>query len=74
MQSLDIIEKKMDKQTKSRKSVSRWSHDKRRRTKIIGRHHHHSQGIQIGEQIVVQVHPLSGSIRRSLEWMSYREK
>jgi hypothetical protein len=32
------------------------------------------QGIQLGEHTVVQVHPLSGSIRRSLEWMSYREK
>jgi hypothetical protein len=31
------------------------------------------QGIQLGEHIVVQFHPLLGSIRRSSGWMSYRE-
>jgi hypothetical protein len=42
MQSLDIIEKKMDKETESRKSGSHKSHDERRRTRSVGRHHHHS--------------------------------
>jgi len=32
------------------------------------------QGIQLGEHIVVQVHSLSGSIRRGMRWMSYRDK
>jgi hypothetical protein len=42
MQSLDIIEKKMDKETESSRSGSHKSHDKRRRTRSVGRHHHHS--------------------------------
>jgi hypothetical protein len=42
MQSLERIEKKMDKETESRKSGSHRSHDERRRTKSVGRHHHHS--------------------------------
>jgi hypothetical protein len=42
MQSLDIIEKKMDKETESSKSGSHRSHDERRRTRSVGRHHHHS--------------------------------
>jgi len=32
------------------------------------------QGIQLGEYVIVQVHPLSGRIRIILGWMSYREK
>jgi hypothetical protein len=32
------------------------------------------QGIPIGENIVAQVHTLLGSIRRSLGWMSYKDK
>jgi len=32
------------------------------------------QGIQLEEHTVVQVHPLPGSIIRSLGWMSYMEK
>jgi hypothetical protein len=42
MQSLDIIEKKMDKENDSSKSGSHRSHDERRRTRSVGRHHHHS--------------------------------
>jgi hypothetical protein len=42
MQNLDIIEKKMDKETESSKSGSHRSHDERRRTISVGRHHHHS--------------------------------
>jgi hypothetical protein len=32
------------------------------------------QGITLGEHIIVQVHPLLGSIRGGLGWMSYKEK
>jgi hypothetical protein len=40
MQSLDIIEKKMDKENDSRKSGSHRSYDERRRTRSVSRHHH----------------------------------
>jgi hypothetical protein len=39
---LEIIEKKMDKENDSSKSGSDRSHDERRRTRSVGRHHHHS--------------------------------
>jgi hypothetical protein len=39
---LDIIEKKMGKETDSRKSMSHRSHDERIRKRSVGRHHHHS--------------------------------
>jgi hypothetical protein len=42
MQSLDIIEKKMDKETESRKLGSHGSHDESRLTRSVGRNHHHS--------------------------------
>jgi hypothetical protein len=42
MQSLDRIEKKMDKENGSRKSGSHRSPDERRRERSVGRHHHHS--------------------------------
>jgi hypothetical protein len=43
MQSLDKIENKMDKETKSHRSRSCRSHDKKRReTRSVERHHHHS--------------------------------
>jgi hypothetical protein len=42
LQSLDIIEKKMDKETESRKSRRHRSHDERRKTRSVDRHHHHS--------------------------------
>jgi hypothetical protein len=42
MQSLDIIEKKMDKETELSKLGSYRSHDERRRTRSVGMHHHHS--------------------------------
>jgi hypothetical protein len=32
------------------------------------------QGIPRGEHLVAQVHPLSGSIRRGLVWMIYKDK
>ena len=32
------------------------------------------QGITQGENTVDQVHLMSGSIRRGMEWMSYKEK
>jgi hypothetical protein len=42
MQSLNIIEKKLDKECGSRKSGSHRSPDEKRRTKSVSRHHHHS--------------------------------
>ena len=42
MQSLDRIEKKMDKEIESSKSRSRKSLDKRRKTRSVDRNHHHS--------------------------------
>jgi hypothetical protein len=32
------------------------------------------QDIQLGDNTVVQVHPLPGSIRGGLGWMRYKEK
>jgi hypothetical protein len=42
MQSLDKIEKKMDKDNDSNKSGSHRSHDERRIKISVGIHHHHS--------------------------------
>jgi hypothetical protein len=43
MQSLDIIEKKMDKERESSRSRSHRSHDEKRRgTRNVDRYHHHS--------------------------------
>jgi len=42
MQSLGIIENNMDKENDSSKSESHRSHDERRRTISVGRHHHNS--------------------------------
>jgi predicted RNase H-like nuclease (RuvC/YqgF family) len=42
MQSLNIIEKKLDKESGSRKSVSHRSPNEKRRTRSVRRHHHHS--------------------------------
>jgi hypothetical protein len=41
MQSLDIIEKNMDKESESVKSGSHRSHDERRRKISLNMHHHH---------------------------------
>jgi hypothetical protein len=74
MQSLDIIEKKLDKENGSRKSGSHRSPDEKGRSRSASRHHHCSQGIPIGEHPTTPVHPLSGSIRRGLGWMNCEEK
>jgi hypothetical protein len=42
LQSLDIIEKKMDKETESSKSRSHRSHSRRGEYEGVGRNHHHS--------------------------------
>jgi hypothetical protein len=42
MQSLNIIEKKLDKESGSRKSGSHRSPNEKRRTISVSRHHHHS--------------------------------
>jgi hypothetical protein len=42
LQILDKIEKKVDKGTDSSKSKSHISHDKRRESRSVDRHHHHS--------------------------------
>jgi hypothetical protein len=74
MQSLGIIEKKMDKENDLSKSGSHRSHDERRRARSVGRHHHHSEGIPLGEHTIAQVHPLSRNLRGGMGWMSYKEK
>jgi hypothetical protein len=42
MQSLNIIEKKLDKESGSRILGIHRSHDEKRRTRSVSRHHHHS--------------------------------
>jgi hypothetical protein len=74
MQSLDRIEKKMDKENDSSKSGSHRSRDEREEQEVLEDITITPQGIPLGENIVAQVHPLSGSIRGGLGWMSYKEK
>jgi hypothetical protein len=74
MQSLDIIEKKMDKEIESSKSRSHRSHDERRRKRSVDRHHHHSPRHSARRAHSSSSPSLSGSIRGGLGWMSYREK
>jgi hypothetical protein len=42
LQSLNIIEKKLDKESGSRKSGSHRAPDEKIRTRSVSRHHHHS--------------------------------
>ena len=42
MQSFNIIEKKLDKESGSSKSGSHKSHDEKIKTRSVSRHHHHS--------------------------------
>jgi hypothetical protein len=42
VQSLDKIEKKMDKEIESNNSRSHMSHDERRKTRSVDKNHHHS--------------------------------
>jgi hypothetical protein len=42
LQCLNIIEKKLDKESGSSKSGSHESHDEKRKTRSVSRHHHHS--------------------------------
>jgi hypothetical protein len=42
LQSLNKIEKKLDKESGSRKSGSHKSHDEKRKSRSVRRHHHHS--------------------------------
>jgi hypothetical protein len=44
IQSLERIEKKLDKESDSSKSGSHRSPDEKRKSRSFGRHHHHSQG------------------------------
>jgi hypothetical protein len=55
LQSLDRIEKKMDKETESSKSKSHRSHAKRRESRSVDRHHHHSPRHSVRREQVVQV-------------------
>jgi hypothetical protein len=72
MQSLDKIEKKMDKKTKSSRSGNYKSHDKKRRivrTEVLANNTITLQGIPLGVHVVVQF--LSKNLRR-LGWMNFR--
>jgi hypothetical protein len=44
IQSLERIEKKLDKESDSSKSGSHGSPDEKRKSRSVGKHHHHSQG------------------------------
>jgi hypothetical protein len=44
IQSMERIEKKLDKDSDSSKSRSHGSPDEKRKSRSVGRHHHHSQG------------------------------
>jgi hypothetical protein len=44
MKSLERIEKKLDKESDSRKTGSHKTPEKKRRSRSVSRHHHHSQG------------------------------
>jgi hypothetical protein len=66
LQSLDIIEKKVDKEIESSKSKSHRSHAKRGEYKSVGIHHHHSPRHSVKREKVVQVYLLSESIRGGL--------
>jgi hypothetical protein len=44
IQSLERIEKKLDKESDSIKLGSHRSPDEKRKSRSVGRHHHHSQG------------------------------
>ena len=44
MQSLERIEKKLDKESELSKTRSHKTPEKGRRSRSIGKHHHHSQG------------------------------
>jgi hypothetical protein len=66
MQSLDIIEKNMDKDNNSRKSGSHRSPDERRRTRSVGIHHHHYlRNYTRGEHSSSSPSPIRKNKRRS---------
>jgi hypothetical protein len=67
LQSLDIIEKKMDKKTKSSKSKSHRSHDKIRETRSVDRHHQHSPRHLVRGAHSISSPSLSENIRRGLD-------
>jgi hypothetical protein len=73
MQSLNIIENKLDKESGSRKVGSRGSLDEKRRTRSVSRHHHHSP-----RHSNRRAHSISSPspVRkiRGLGWMRYEEK
>jgi hypothetical protein len=69
MQSLERIEKKLDKESDSRKTGSRKTPEKKRRSRSISRHHRHSRNIPIRRHAVVQAHLLPENIG-DLEWMN----
>jgi hypothetical protein len=49
LQSLEIIEKNMDKETEPRKSMRHKSHDERIKTRSVDKHYHHSPRHSIGK-------------------------
>jgi hypothetical protein len=73
LQILNIIEKKLDKESDSSKYGSHMPLDEKRKTRSVSRYHHHSQGILIREHIIAHVHPLS-RIKRVMGWMNCEEK
>jgi hypothetical protein len=71
MQSLDKIEKKMDKEIETSRSRSHMSHD---RQGVLINIITTRQSILFRKRAVIRVHLLSKNIREGLRWTSYMEK
>jgi hypothetical protein len=73
LESLNIIEKKLDKESGSSKSGSHRSLMRKEKQEVLADITITPRGIPIRDHTTAQVHPLSESIR-GLGWMSYEEK
>jgi hypothetical protein len=73
LQSLNIIENKLDKESGSSKSGSHRPLMRKEEQEVLADITTTPRGIPIREHTASQVHPLSGSTR-GLGWMSYEEK
>jgi hypothetical protein len=74
MQSLDIIEKKMDKEIRPSRSGNHRSHDERGRKTSVGIHHYHSPRHSTKR---ADISPSPSPIRKYKKrsrWMSYKGK
>ena len=65
MQSLNIIENKLDKESGTSKSGSHMSLDEKRRTRSVSRHHHHSPRHSIKREHIISSPSLVRKNKRS---------